>query len=137
MIVLDASAVVAWLLNEPDFPNSQFEATILKQQVLVPAHWSTEVGNALLLGLRRKRIEQERLIRALEDLTLLDKETQPAIRVDDILAITEFAEDHRLTFYDAVYVDLAFRSSASLATLDDAMRRAARKLDLPLFPNDQ
>jgi predicted nucleic acid-binding protein len=36
--------------------------------------------------------------------------------------------DHRLTPYDALYVELAMRSSFPLATLDQPQRDAARAL---------
>ncbi|AXC11496.1 hypothetical protein ACPOL_2172 [Acidisarcina polymorpha] len=41
-------------------------------------------------------------------------------------ATKKLAEKHRLTAYDAGYLELALRSALPLATLDDALRRAAR-----------
>jgi predicted nucleic acid-binding protein len=40
---------------------------------------------------------------------------------------------HRLTFYDAAYLELALRLSAPLATLDRALARAARAAAVPLL----
>ena len=43
------------------------------------------------------------------------------------------ARVHRLTFYDAAYLELALRLSAPLATLDRALARAARAAAVPLL----
>jgi predicted nucleic acid-binding protein len=40
---------------------------------------------------------------------------------------------HRLTSYDAIYLDLAIRRSLPLATLDDDLRKTARKLGVGLL----
>lgn len=40
---------------------------------------------------------------------------------------------HRLTSYDAIYLDLAVRRNLPLATLDHDLRTAAKKLGVPLL----
>ena len=40
---------------------------------------------------------------------------------------------HRLTSYDAIYLDLAIRRSLPLATLDDDLRKTAKKLGVGLL----
>ena len=40
---------------------------------------------------------------------------------------------HRLTSYDAIYLELAIRRSLPLATLDDDLRKSARKLGVGLL----
>jgi predicted nucleic acid-binding protein len=40
---------------------------------------------------------------------------------------------HRLTNYDAIYLDLAIRRSLPLAMIDDDLRRAAKKLGVGLL----
>ena len=42
------------------------------------------------------------------------------------------AERHGLSFYDAIYLELAKRYTAALATLDKALARAAADEGLPL-----
>jgi predicted nucleic acid-binding protein len=44
------------------------------------------------------------------------------------------AERHRLTTYDAAYLELALRLALPLATLDEALRRAAVAERLPVLP---
>ena len=45
----------------------------------------------------------------------------------------DLARDHRLSVYDAAYLELAKRLKVPLATLDRKLRGAAEKLDVPVF----
>ena len=49
---------------------------------------------------------------------------------DDVM---ETALRHRLTFYDAAYLELAMREAMPLATLDTALARAAEAERIPLL----
>jgi predicted nucleic acid-binding protein len=48
-------------------------------------------------------------------------------------AVFALAESNRLTVYDAAYLDLAIREGAHLASLDDALCKAAIRAGLSLF----
>jgi predicted nucleic acid-binding protein len=52
--------------------------------------------------------------------------------VPDEAATFALARNHRLTFYDAVYLGLAQRRGLPIATLDSAIARAARVERIPL-----
>ena len=135
MIVLDASLMVGWLLNEPmSASRPQIQSLLINDALMVPAHWSAEVGNALVMSRRRGRIVDSDLADLLINLDAFQVTTQlpPAIRDFDM--IFSFAEAFRLTFYDALYLRLALEMDAALATLDRAMRNAARELGLTLVP---
>ncbi|MBN8925690.1 MAG: type II toxin-antitoxin system VapC family toxin [Rhodospirillales bacterium] len=43
------------------------------------------------------------------------------------------ARQHRLTVYDAAYLELAQREGLTLATLDTALRQAASAVGVPLL----
>jgi predicted nucleic acid-binding protein len=49
------------------------------------------------------------------------------------MAILTFARQHRLTVYDASYLELAQREAWPLATLDAALRKAATELGIELI----
>ena len=93
---------------------------------MVPALWYWEMANGLLVASRRGRKEWSEVRPQLEWLGALD------IVVDDdsISAAwhltASIALRHRLTAYDAAYLELALRRSLPLATLDKALARAAR-----------
>lgn len=134
MLVLDSSVTVAWYL-----PDEHTDATRrLLDQVgeigaLVPLHWQIEVGNALLLAMRRRRISPERRNEALEQLTKLqltvDGHTLERVWTDSLA----LADAYRLTLYDACYLELAQRRGLPLATLDRDLRAAGGALGLELL----
>jgi predicted nucleic acid-binding protein len=45
----------------------------------------------------------------------------------------KLARDHRLSSYDAAYLELALRHGLALATLDEALRRAAEQLKIDVL----
>ena len=46
--------------------------------------------------------------------------------------VLSIAREHRLTVYDALYLDLAVRTSATLATLDRRLASAATDRGVPV-----
>ena len=59
-----------------------------------------------------------------------------SIRIDRTPAshvVLALARAHRLTIYDAAYLELALRADVPLATLDQQLARAARAAKVPLL----
>jgi predicted nucleic acid-binding protein len=125
-LVLDASAALAWLLPEEltDAIAATFDL-IADDCAWVPSLWRIEVANSLSVNLRRGRITSVRRRESLDDLRLLpiycDQETKDHLW-DRTL---ELADRHRLTVYDATYLEVALRRALPLATLEDELREAA------------
>ncbi len=103
-------------------------------KALVPAHWRAEVGNGLLMALRRGRLDPDGLPRILAELSMLP------VAVDDTGANEAWAEPLAqalatgLTLYDALYLELAKRHDLPLATFDAALRRAALVAGIAVLP---
>lgn len=135
MIVADASLMISWLLNETDVVVAEDVYNLLAEDtLLVPAHWPVEVANALGRNVRRGRVPRD-LLQVIQDrLSKLVIVPDASIASSDIISLVSFAADHRLTTYDACYVQLAARSRAPLATLDQDMRAAAKRLGIDLLP---
>jgi predicted nucleic acid-binding protein len=59
VFVVDASVALAWCFEDEATSWTEEFLERLRQgdRIIVPAHWATEVANALLMGVRRKRIE--------------------------------------------------------------------------------
>lgn len=135
MIVVDASMFVAWLLNEPR-PSAEHNLwdTFVGESALVPVHWPNEVANALRGAVRRKRISLQELGPTLEDLAPFDIRLSTPPSVQDIEALTKDALRLDLSVYDLQYVNLARAHRIPLATIDAAMRSAARKVDVIVLP---
>lgn len=123
-IVLDSSVVTASILHEEEERERvgrTMEATSTAG-AWVPQLWHLEIRNSLLVAERRNRLSQDETTIALTALLTLPIRTDDSPDFAHILAI---ARRGRLSFYDAVYVELAVRLDAQLATLDSAMARAA------------
>ncbi len=132
-LVLDCSITLAWVYaDETTEPVSQVFDALRQGGAWVPGLWRLEVANVLEMGVRRKRHDA-----VFRDATLADLAQLP-IQVDGDTdpqawgATLWLAERHRLTLYDAAYLELALRRSLPLATLDADLRRASRgeKLEL-------
>jgi predicted nucleic acid-binding protein len=126
-IVIDASVALAWCF--PDEASDYADAVLVvleDQTVLVPAIWSVEITNALLVGERRKRIRQpevRRFVELLKGLSVVEDVLPFADTVSNILPL---AREYDLSAYDAAYLDVAVRHAAPLATLDSALQKAGR-----------
>lgn len=134
-LVLDSSLCLAWCFEDERTP----EVLAVRERVIeagatVPTLWRYEVANALLMAQRRKRIEEERrtaLLRMLEEFSV---EEDHAPEGDPWGATVRLADLHRLTVYDAAYLELAQRRRLPLATLDDALRTAAGRAAVVVLP---
>jgi predicted nucleic acid-binding protein len=120
--VLDASTTVAWALDESNRWAAQALTRMRGDPALVPTLWWFELRNALLVNERRGRITERQTARFLRDVERL------AITIDntpDESSVLTLARRHRLTVYDAAYLELALREALPLATLDKALADAA------------
>jgi predicted nucleic acid-binding protein len=133
-VVIDASVALAWGFSGEASEYADGVLVALEgHTVVVPALWAVELTNALLVAERRKRIRQSeirRFVELLGGLTLLVDSQRLAESVNNILPL---AREYGLSAYDAVYLDVALRHGASLASLDDRLQKAARKAGIATF----
>lgn len=133
-LVLDGSATVAWLI--PDERTAASQRLLYKVADLgavVPMLWRLEIGNALTIAVRRKRLSREDRADALGKLSDLPIEVDPETFIYAWTSTLQLADRFNLTLYDACYLELAQRRSLPLATLDSDLRKAAKALDIPLL----
>jgi len=93
--------------------------------VCVPALWRTEVLNGLIQAMRRGRLDARGVDDGIAFFERLSVQVDPA--VPDMMAVRKLADIHRLTAYDATYLELAARERLPLATNDAALAKAARQ----------
>jgi predicted nucleic acid-binding protein len=131
-VVIDASVTAAWCFHDEATEASQaLRRGLVHRTVLVPLLWHVECANLLLTAERRKRITADQAAELLDLLGSLPVRTDPETeRLRG--SVYRLATAHGLTVYDAVYLDLAIRRGAELATRDKALRRAAADLDVTL-----
>ena len=93
---------------------------------IVPPLWAYEVTNTLLHLKQRNRITADEMSRFLDDLRAFPIEVD-AEGVEQVFdRVLAQPDRHRLTVYDASYLELASRTGHPIATLDGALRRAAQ-----------
>ena len=121
--VLDASITACWAFDDESHPDASLAFDRMRaEEGVVPSLWWFEVRNILIVNERRRRITESATTAFLRNLSLL------RLRVDqspDENAVLRLARAHRLSVYDAAYLELAQREGLALATLDLELRRAA------------
>jgi predicted nucleic acid-binding protein len=134
LIVLDASIVVSWYFESERTPAKlAIMDRAIAEGAMVPAHWLTEVANALQMGVRRGRFDAGRLEESLNALAELAISREPSAFVSAVAAVL-LASRHDLTVYDAAYLELALRQRLPLATLDRELAAAARREGVEVLP---
>jgi predicted nucleic acid-binding protein len=130
-IVLDASIAACWYFEDEHDVRADVALNMLNDgdQALAPAHWWFEIRNVIVLGERRRRASEQHTVAFLDYLRELPIELAA---LPHELAVFTLARRHRLTFYDAAYLELALRAGVPLATLDDALAAAASAAGVPL-----
>ena len=122
--VLDASVAACWAFEDEDHPSAALALERVREDdVLVPAIWWFEVRNLLIVNERRGRITEGDTAAFLRALSRLSIATD---RSPDEGVVLTLARRHRLTVYDASYLELSLREGLPLATLDRDLARAAR-----------
>jgi predicted nucleic acid-binding protein len=92
-----------------------------------------EIANVLEMGVRRGRHDAAFREVTLADLALLSIQVDPHTNDRAWGATIRLAERHRLTVYDAAYLELALRRGLPLATLDRELRVAATAENVALL----
>ena len=125
--VLDASVALSLIFEDEFSPYSDAVAEILKRgQAVVPVIWPLEIANAILTAVRRGRIPETDaplLIGSMGRLRItIDRGIAPEFLAQTTLTV---GLAHRLSAYDAGYLELAMRRGLPLATQDQKLIQAA------------
>jgi predicted nucleic acid-binding protein len=134
--VIDNSVVMTWCFKDE---TSQYADLVLDRLEVsdgfVPSIWSLEVCNVLLVAERKNRIgeaDSARFIALLSELPIIVEQEPPERMIKEIFAL---ARKHKLSSYDASYLDLAMRKGLPIATLDKNLIAAAKRSKLPILKN--
>jgi len=132
--VIDNSVVMTWCFK--DKTNQYADAILDSLEVssgFVPSIWPLEVCNVLLVAERKKRIgeaDSARFIALLTELPIIIEQEPPERMIKEIFAL---AREHKLSSYDASYLDLAMRKGLPIATLDKNLIAAAKRSKVPIL----
>src|SRR5262245_7269874 len=128
--VADAWIVLAWAFDEGHRNAVLVRERVRSEEIVVPSLWWFELRNALLVGECRGRITERDAALFLRSLVLLPVAIDRAPEETAMLAL---ARRHRLTVYDAAYLELSIREDLPLATLDRELGAAARSEGISLI----
>ena len=132
--VLDGSITLAWYFKDEADPYADAVAAgFATARAAVPLIWRLEVANALLMGERRQRsreVQASKWLAYLRSLPIVvDDETNDRAWSEVLI----LARAHRLSAYDASYLELALRRQLPLATLDNQLKAAAATAGIAAF----
>ena len=129
--VLDASIAACWAFDDEDHPVAALALERVRtDEARVPSLWWFEVRNTLIVNERRGRLTESDTAAFLRGLVRLPVTLDRSPKETDVLGL---ARHHRLTVYDAAYLELARREGAPLATLEAALATSARAERVPLL----
>jgi predicted nucleic acid-binding protein len=133
-VVLDASFVLRYVLHTAaPRPHPAGLLMLRGCELVVPGLWNTEVANALVQAERRGAAPAERIGQALAAILAL----APTVDTHavELTRTLECARAYGLSAYDALYLELALRRRAALATYDAEMIGAAARAGIRLYPH--
>jgi predicted nucleic acid-binding protein len=134
--VIDASVVIASITFERPAGGDVGKGADLLESGggIVPARFMPEVLNVLVKAERRARGKTAILIHQLRAIGEMGLTTDPYTARHLEFRSLPLARTHRLSIFDATYLELALRRSLPLATFDNGLIRAAQAEHVALLP---
>lgn len=125
--VLDASVAMAWCFQGQGGDHARKVLALLRtSEAVVPAIWPLEIANSVLVAERKRRLAPADVVRFLDLLEGLSVEVDAFTAGKALGETLRIARERNLSAYDAAYLELAMREALPLATLDEALRKAAQ-----------
>ncbi len=134
--VLDSSVALAWAL--PDESNPTLDPLcdrLTTEMATVPPIWPLEIGNVLLVAVKRGRLTARDMNRLVRELRALPVEVDVTSTEESLNETLILARKYELTTYDASYIELAKRRDMPLATLNAKLRKACLSAKITLLPS--
>lgn len=132
--IVDCSVAMSWLFkDEVTRQTVDLLNRLDAESALVPGLWFLELANVMALAERKGRIKPDESAEFIAQLSRLDLEIDADAPDRAFGHLLPLSRAHQLTSYDALYLDLALRRQLPLATLDEPLRKAAKKLKVKLL----
>jgi predicted nucleic acid-binding protein len=136
-VVLDSSVALTWCFRDQ---RTAYTESILRglidDSAVVPDLWWLEIANVTAMAERRGHLDSATRIEFTSLLRSLRITTEPGDSSRTMGQVFDLAQRHRLTVYDATYLELAKRLGTTLASLDEQLRRAAGEAGVELARGD-
>ncbi|MDP2794091.1 MAG: type II toxin-antitoxin system VapC family toxin [Sulfurisoma sp.] len=135
--VLDNSVAMRWFFGDGSPRDMAYAGRVLDamkaDEALVPGLWGLEVANVLACAEAAGLVSEARSETFLGMLHKLNISVDPSTATHALATTLQLARRHKLSAYDAAYLELALRNGLPLATLDEKLLKAARKSDVNIF----
>ncbi len=137
LVVVDNSVLMPLIFSDEHDTGSRrlMRAGADGLKLICPSLCMIEFGNGILNGMRRtpKRLTEESASIAFGELMNLPLHFKDFFGASSLGRIGSRAIQLGLSFYDAVYLELALSENAKLATLDKPLSKAALAAGVPLW----
>lgn len=135
--VLDNSVTMRWFFGDGKPQELAYAGKVLdamrQDSALVPMTWGLEVANVIVKAEAKALVTEARSGAFLELLEGVDIEVDAATFAHALSGTLQLARRYKLSAYDASYLELALRLGVPLATLDEDLRKAAKKAGVKKF----
>ena len=135
--VLDTSVTMRWFFGDGKPAELTFAAKVLDalrtDTAIVPVTWGLEVANVIARAEAKALVTEARSGEFLELLEGVSIEVDGATFTHARSGTLQLARRHKLSAYDASYLELALRRGLPLATLDEDLQKAAKKVGVRRF----
>jgi predicted nucleic acid-binding protein len=137
--VLDASVTMCWFFLDGRPADRKYALSVLEimrqpeTSARVPVTWGLEISNVIGRAEMKAVITEAQSEAFLEMLGSLDINADTATFSKALSDTLQISRRYRISAYDASYLELALREGLPLATLDEALQKAANKAGLKRF----
>ena len=135
--VLDNSVTMHWFFGDGKPQELAYAGKVLDAmkiaEAIVPATWGLEVANVIAKAEAKALVTEARSEAFLEMLEGVSIEVDVATFAHALGTTLQIARRYKLSAYDASYLELALRRGIPLATLDEDLRKAAKKAGVKRF----
>lgn len=135
--VLDNSVTMRWFFGDGKPQELAYAGKVLdamrQDSALVPMTWGLEMANVIVRAEAKALVTEARSGAFLEMLEGVDIEVDAATFAHALSGTLQLARRYKLSAYDASYLELALRLGVPLATLDEDLRKAAKKAGVKKF----
>jgi predicted nucleic acid-binding protein len=132
--VVDCSVAMAWCFpDEATAATGQLLDRMAEETAAIPGLWYLEVTNVLALAERKKRIRPAKVAEFIALVESFEFEVDEQTNTRAFAHLLPLCRSHGTTANDAAYLDVALRHRLPLASLDDNLREAAKKLGVDVL----
>lgn len=135
--VLDNSVTMRWFFGDGKQQELAYAGKVLEamkqDSALVPVTWGLEVANVIAKAEAKTLVTEARSCAFLEMLDGVDIVVDAATFTHALSDTLQLARRYKLSAYDASYLELALRKGMPLATLDEDLHKAVKKVGVKKF----